>query len=290
MNTLYQTVAICTILLAALCGCEPKPLELDIKMNKPKIVITPVINSGNRLGVLVTRSFSALASPGKDPLDFFYGARVDHARVSIENNGKIYALIDLSPAFVSSDMSFLPYSDYTITVKDTVSGESVRATTTMLPEVDVDALVVKVSRHFKDTALHVRISINDAGAVKKYYLATYRTKTLDVAGKVKKSLIKKSLYDQIELFDNNKSVAGKLQYEKDYKQNTMAFGSRDSLVIDVSEISETYYKYLELYKKSGSFINQLTGEPVNLPTNVKGGAGFFFLLHPVSRYFDLGRY
>jgi hypothetical protein len=50
--------------------------------------------------------------------------------------------------------------------------------------------------------------------------------------------------------------------------------------VALSNIPKGYYEYLAAYKRSGNLLSQLTGEPVNLPTNVQGGYGYFALTKP----------
>jgi hypothetical protein len=274
-------------ILIGLSSCEPKPIEMEIKMSAPKIVITPLFNSENELGVIVTRSFSSLESMEKDPFDLLYGSRVSSAKVSIENGGTVYELPGMSPFFLSQEISFRPYSEYTITVTDTANGETTKATTIMLPKANMDSLTLGISRRQNDTSLKLRISIDDAGSKRKYYLATFKLNQETGRKRTSNSLTRKSLYDMIELFDNSQAENGKVKYEKIFRQSLVEFRSNDSVVVDVSEVSEEYYNYLLIFKKTGSFINQLTGEPINFPSNVRGGAGFFFLLNPVYREFEL---
>jgi hypothetical protein len=257
-------------------------------MEPPKIVITPLFNSEDELGVLVTRSFSSLASMQENQFDLLYGARVNGAKAIIEHNGMRHELLSFSPIYLSGEITFSPYSEYTLTVTDTLNGETVKATTMMLPQVNLDTLMLTVSRQYNDTALNLKIRIHDDGIVKKYYLTTFKLNQEITKDKSSKSSIKKSLYDQIEIFDNSSTKDGKLVYEKTFRQNQVEFGSRDSVIVEVSEVSKAYYDYLTIYKKTGSFLNQLTGEPINFPTNVKGGAGFFFLVYPVYKDFILG--
>ena len=289
MKTRRKYYFISLSMLTGLWACEPKPLDIEVKMEAPKIVITSLFNSENELAVLVTQSFTSLTAPEKDPIDMFLRYKINNATVRLENNGKTQELIGVSPFYVASDISFLPYSEYTITVSDTLSGKSATATTIMLPQVDLDVMTLQLKQQEKDSTLHLKLQMNDAGIGRKFYLATFKLNQERPAIPVKNSLTKKSLYDQIELFDNSEIKNGKLTYERTYKKETCIFRDDDSLLVDVSEVSESYYNYLCVYKKMGSFINQLTGEPINFPGNVKQGAGYFFLLNPVYREFELGQ-
>jgi hypothetical protein len=64
----------------------------------------------------------------------------------------------------------------------------------------------------------------------------------------------------------------------------------DTVVVTVGKIENHYFKYLDAYKRTGYLINQLTGEPINLPTNISGGFGYFSLFVPQRKVFNLKEY
>ena len=65
---------------------------------------------------------------------------------------------------------------------------------------------------------------------------------------------------------------------------------KDSIVVTLSNINESYYKYLSFKVGGGSVLNQLNIEPVNYPTNIINGYGFFNTHFPDIRFFDLGQF
>ena len=70
---------------------------------------------------------------------------------------------------------------------------------------------------------------------------------------------------------NGKTFEGSVDlsyYEPQYAQDTM--------VVSLSNISEGYYRYLSLRQKvSTNILGLIFGEPINYPTNVQGGLGYF---------------
>jgi hypothetical protein len=64
----------------------------------------------------------------------------------------------------------------------------------------------------------------------------------------------------------------------------------DTIAVTLSNISEGYFKFLTAYRKSGSLFNQITGEPIDYPTNVVNGYGYFNTYYPDVRVFDLSVY
>ena len=64
-------------------------------------------------------------------------------------------------------------------------------------------------------------------------------------------------------------------------------GASDSIVVTVSNVSQSYYEYLQANERAQGILSQVTQEPINRPTNVNGGRGFFNAHFPDFRYFDL---
>ncbi|CAI8351496.1 MAG: Uncharacterised protein [Cryomorphaceae bacterium] len=51
--------------------------------------------------------------------------------------------------------------------------------------------------------------------------------------------------------------------------------NQDSVFVSISNISEGYYNYLNARIRSGGLFASISREPVNHPTNIIGGYGFF---------------
>ena len=74
------------------------------------------------------------------------------------------------------------------------------------------------------------------------------------------------------------------------QQYTLKLSPRDTLIVQVARIDEGYFKYLQTYKRTGYLINQLTGEPINLPTNIQTGYGYFAIYKPHRYVFALQKH
>jgi len=70
----------------------------------------------------------------------------------------------------------------------------------------------------------------------------------------------------------------------------IAANPKTLIAYTLSNISPDYYKFLTTWKTSAQLFNQLTGEPINFPTNIKGGYGFFTTTNPDVRIFDLSKW
>jgi len=86
-----------------------------------------------------------------------------------------------------------------------------------------------------------------------------------------------------ELFDDRK-IDGKT-ISKDLTINHV--DPTDSLVVTLSNISEGYYSFLKSRERSGNLISEITNEPINYPSNVNNGLGYFNTHYPAIRFIDL---
>ncbi|MGQ0828591.1 MAG: DUF4249 family protein, partial [Bacteroidota bacterium] len=64
----------------------------------------------------------------------------------------------------------------------------------------------------------------------------------------------------------------------------------DTIAVELAHISKGYYEFLTAYKRSSKLINQLTGEPINYPSNVQNGYGYFNAHYPDGKIFFLKDY
>jgi Domain of unknown function (DUF4249) len=65
------------------------------------------------------------------------------------------------------------------------------------------------------------------------------------------------------------------------------FSVGDTVAIVLANISEAYYNYLQDGIDGQNSISALVSEPLNFPTNVQNGYGFFNLQVPDVRVFQL---
>ena len=105
--------------------------------------------------------------------------------------------------------------------------------------------------------------------------------------------------DMYEIFSSgtNLLIARELISDKEFGGGTYSADflledvmSNDSVAVTLSNISEEYYRYLGLREKSNNWFSQVTSEPINYPSNIVGGYGFFSTHHPDIITFELEDY
>ncbi|MBK0403510.1 DUF4249 domain-containing protein [Adhaeribacter sp. BT258] len=269
-----------------LFSCEPDPIEIDLPAHEPKLVIATQVFPAKYMVVQVSKSFSSLAGDGKEmnaDTTFLKTLAVEHALVQINFNGQTETLKHVRNGFyVSRNIPQHFQQRYTLTVRDSVSGLECTAATEMLAPVNFEKLEPEVKRTEKDTTVTLHFTLADPGPERNFFL-------ISLVGANRKNLLPKNkigsfnaVQEQIILVNHGAFTNGKYEGKE-----RLTLETSDTLLVSLSNISEPYYNYLQLYQKSGSLMNQLTGEPINLPTNIQNGYGFFSAHNPTAQVFKI---
>ncbi|MFL5752384.1 MAG: DUF4249 domain-containing protein [Bacteroidia bacterium] len=291
---IYFLSGIIAVMLAA---CQPKPIDIDVQPAQPKLVISSQVIPNKIMIVMVTRSFSALSGKGAQDADtvsqnFLNDILVKNALVTVSYLGNTDTLFMLSAGVYASinTLQYI-YGSYTLHVLDVETGLEVSSSTTLLPKVSFDTVYPIVIKDPGDTVVDVYYELSDNTSEENYYVVNYIKKVnganspgIDINQVF--SLGSNYFQSYFDLLNDASFNNGKFSTRKRLEKVTR----QDSIAVMVSHISKGYYDFLSSFKRSGSFINLLTGEPINYPTNVEGGYGYFNAHYPNTRYFDLKTY
>ena len=290
----YRTVLIAV--LGLFYSCTPKPIDITINKFEPKLVVSSQIIPGSIMIVSLTKSFSALSNTESTDTsvsnNFLQGVLVKNAVVTVSHGNKIDTLSMISPGIYAS-LNILQenYGFYVLKAKDPQSGMEVTASSTLLPKVTFDTITPVITKGMKDTAISIKYTLLDNPNEDNWYVINYIKKNhttsganLDINNAF--SLGSNKILTEFELlsdktFENHK-----------FEQETILtdVNPSDSIAVTIANISEGYYQFLTAYKRAGSVFNQFTGEPINYPTNVTGGYGYFNTHYPDVHYFYLKNY
>lgn len=289
--------------LTLLTGCEPDPIDIELPAHEPRLVIASGLASvrdstlgvfDSALVVVVTRSLSALSGASEQPQDsaLVSGQLVPHARVELLGGGQSWTLQSLGGgAYALIDPPLTPGAAYTLFVTDSASGLHCEATTTYLPQIRFDYVKPTVTRADHDTAVVLEYQLTDRPG-SSFYMVQYTTQKgmqarLAVAGggAADPNALLGSLQADLRLLTDNDFTNGRYTLREQ-----IPVGGQDTLLLNVAQVSEDYFRFLQAYRKSGKFFNQITGEPINLPTNVRNGYGFFGLHALHAELIDLSQY
>ena len=77
------------------------------------------------------------------------------------------------------------------------------------------------------------------------------------------------------------------QFGEQFKVFPRDYSVGDTIAVSLANISPEYYRFMKLRIDNRFSLVEFLGEPVNYPTNVQGGKGFFNLYIPDARVFIL---
>jgi hypothetical protein len=263
-------------------GCLPEPLDVDgIPVVKPQIVVSTQIIPDQSLIVLLTKTFGALdASDDSDPEVLLNQIAVNDATVTIIGPEDTYELEPLGNGLYGG--LIIPFEDgeaYELRVNSESLGE-VRATTTVKPLVSFDEIEAElVFNGYDDTLAQITYRLLDDAAQNWYMLNVQQIERAELADNLLNPRAFTRLLDDEEF--NGAS------YEETFRVFPRDFIPGDTIAVSLSNISKEYYDFVSLRLDNRySFVEYLS-EPVNYPSNVVGGKGFFNLYIPDVETFIL---
>ncbi len=290
---LYGLIFLC-LTISCVLSCTPEPIDIDIKSPTPKLVISSQIVPNRSFFVSVTRSFSALSNSTVDnnvSSRFLDRILVKNAFVTISYFNTVDTLFMVTPGIYSSNNTLqYDYGVYHLYVSDPESGEVVTSSIALQPQVLFDTIRPVLDINGVDTAVVINYGFNDKQGVDNWYVINYY---------VKQSDIDTSNLDIADYFIRGSNKLSEFELLSDKTFDNPKFSSRrvlknisasDLIAVTLSNISEGYYRFLTTYQKSGNIINQISGEPITYPSNVKNGYGYFSAHNPDIRVFNLKDY
>ena len=281
---------ICTVLIFA--KCQPDPLDITLQDYEPSLVVASQVLPGKIMFIGLTRSFTVLSSAGSKGFgdsSTFANVLVDSAFVSIEHSGQFDTLFKVAPGlFASPSPLDNPGENYTLKVTDYLLNKSVTASAEMLPNVKFDTVYPVIINNIDDTIVTIHAELIDYPNGDNFYMINVYSREILENG-----------LDLNSFFDNGENKIQSTVLYKGPELEKIDFkidielelaGVTDSIAVALSSISESYYEFLKKREKGGNVFTELTNEPINYPSNVKGGFGFFNTHFPDVVYFDLNEF
>lgn len=279
-NPLY---ALFILTFFAACGIESLPISVEPA--EPKIAVSSLIGPSETVFVTLSRSFSALSAEDANELtqDALDRLLLDSALVTLEYDGftdTLETFFDIRGLYGAQLQSFSDFQLMKLTVFDSTSSETITAQSMLLPQVQIDS--VQVTR--RDTSINFltdfSYKILDAEGENFYVVQAYQLTDPDTT---------QSDSTENDVFFSNGSFLIYEQLLTDRgaedgvirKEDIFEFTSTtDSALVVITNVSEGYYEFLEARKRSGGLISSLANEPVNHPTNIDNGVGYFSAHQP----------
>ncbi len=267
-------------------SCSIESLPISVEPAEEKVAVASLIGPEETFYVTLSRSFSALSAEDVNDLtnNAIERLLLNRALVTLEYEGIIDTLeniFDVSGLYGTQLEAFNDFQQLTLSVFDSTSGSSISAQSMLFPQIETDSVTVtRDSTRFDDAAV-LTYNIIDRPednffVVQAYQLTDQDTTTRDSSENDfffnNNTFL---IYEEL-LTDRGVSDDGIIRREE-----LISFTSTtDSALVVVTNISEGYYRFLEARRRSGGLISSLANEPVNHPTNVENGVGYFSAHRP----------
>jgi hypothetical protein len=278
LNILKLRLWVLGMLAFSITACLPDPLEVDgIPTVKPQIVVSSQIIPNESLVILLTKSFGALdASDDSDPQALLDQIAVTDAVVTISYQNEIDTLLPLGNGFYGGiQIPFVPDVDYTLDV-DSESLGKVTSTTQVKPQVSFTGLEAELYYdNFDDTLAVVTYSLTDPPEKNWYMLNVLEVEQEDLRENILNPR------DFIVLKDD--AEFGEKDFTETFTVVPRDFSDGDTIAVYLSNISKEYYDFIQLRLDNRFSLVEFISEPLNYPSNVTGGKGYFNLYVPDIR-------
>ena len=260
----------------AVSSCLPDPLEVE---GIPQPETTVVVGSQNLpnefLVVSLTENFNALeGGPETDIEVLLEELLIDGIEMTVETGGENYILDNPLPGiYTGNNVPEIPGAFYTLNFQNPFNGEAATATTQLLPFVGFDEVAIRLERTQFDTLINVDLRIDDPQGPNWYMINVQQfNDNFDIQERPFTELLEDSEFDGT-LHDHSFTV-----FFRDYEPG-------DTVLVSMANIDEEYYRFLDLRNESRFLLLDGIGEPINYPSNVENGLGFFNLHLPDIRFF-----
>lgn len=288
----YTTLLYLPLFILLLNACRPDALEIALPEAPAQVVVFSQVIPDQLMTVSLTRTLDALqfSESEGDSLseDILNNLLVTDATVTVSYRAITDTLLEAGAGFyVSATTPQFTNEVYTLKVV-TPEGESLTATNKMLPIVSFKSIQPEVIQDSTGGEVNVAFEIADLPEKNWYMLNFYKPQEVELSGIDLNSFLgpESNLLIKTELLNDDAIVNGTLSGTIELPE----VSASDSILVSLSNISESYYQFLEIRKNSDNFLTQITKEPLSLPTNVAGGLGFFNTHFPDLRLFDLNEF
>tara|TARA_B100001173_G_C15998847_1_gene552503 strand:- start:197 stop:1069 length:873 start_codon:yes stop_codon:yes gene_type:complete len=284
-----RNICFTIIVLNVFLSCRPQPLDIQLDRYEPDIVVASQIVPNYVMMVGLTRSFTVLSNAGYDSegdAQTFSNLLIDSALVTVMSESGIDTLYMLSPGlFASVNELEETGGSYYLRVVDYDLNKVVEATSTMKENVPLNKVVPSLHIEEGDTTIDIYLKFKDIPNQSNFYVLSVYSRNSNKGGLDVNAFFKNGSnnIEYQELIDDKDQNGDMI--ERSF--NLSSISTDDSLMVLLSNISEGYFSFLESRERSGNPLSEITNEPVNYPSNVNRGLGYFNTHYPSIRFFDL---
>lgn len=281
-KNLFGQITLMTSVVMMMLSCVPDPLPVKgIPSVKTELVVASQIVPDQSLAVMLTRTFGALeGSDNSDPEELFRQIAVNDALVLLHGPAGTDTLFQVEDGIYGGVViPFVEGEQFTLEVRDTPYG-AITATTTVMGAIafeEVDASLF--FNGFDDTLAQINYSLIDPPGQNYYMINVQEVESEDVT----ENLLNPRAFTRLV---DDASFDGRA-YSEQFRVVPRDYSPGDTIAVSLSNINQEYYDFLKLRADNRFSIIEYLSEPVNYPSNVIGGKGFFNLYIPDVRVFVL---
>jgi len=273
--------------ISALClllkSCIPEPLEVSgLPTLEPKVVVySQLIPDSLGIAILLTRSIGALdANDDSDINDLINQIALNDATVWVSDGTATDTLQFLGAGvYASIATNFQAGTEYQLYINSETLGIAT-STTKALPQINFDSVQAKLFITDFDSLAQVNFSLTDPLGANFYIVNVQPIENLAEGAA---SFFNPQIYTYLftdSAFDGS-------SYSDEFIVPFQDFSPGDSVLVSLTNISPEYYEFLQLRSDNRYNFNDFGTEPINYPSNVAGGYGFFNLHQADVRLFEL---
>ncbi|MCG8307044.1 MAG: DUF4249 domain-containing protein [Cytophagales bacterium] len=275
---IHEKIRILIAVAVFLNACLPDPLEVDgIPVPEEQVVVGAQLIPDQFIAVSLSRNFNALeAGPDSDLDSILQDILMPGIDVKLTANNTDYTMAELFPGIYGiNDVPQEPGTRYRLSFINPVNGQSTHADAIALPFVGFAEVQPKMHLTSYDTLLRISFRIQDPPGPNWYMVnAQPMGRSFDLSERPFTQV-----YDESD-------VEGSI-LEDEFTVFFRDFSSQDTVLVSMANISREYFEFLELRDNHQRLWLDALGEPVNYPTNVHNGLGFFNVHVPDIRFFLL---
>lgn len=268
-------------LVLVLGGCTPEPLPITLEQAPVKLVIASQVIPGDIMIVTVTKSFGALTfDENEDDADqgdaILQQLLVDSALVTIAYEGivdTLFVVPDVPGVYWSVSTPQILNTTYELNALDYRTGLTASAQAEMLEQATFNTITATNTSTDNIDRMELAFEFDDIGPESNWYVMTaFPTDVNSGSG---------------DPFNENEIPTTTLLLSDSQFSSDVISGSHevleftaDTLVVQLSHISREYHDYLALRAQGGDLLTSVLNEPINYPSNVENGYGYFLTHYP----------
>ncbi|NOQ72747.1 MAG: DUF4249 family protein [Crocinitomix sp.] len=273
------------ILPMLIFSCRPKDIDINVESEDSKLVVFSHVIPNSYMLISLTQSFSALEPQDSVTVEDLL---VGGAAVSVKFNNETIEFYELAYGlYASVETPTTAGINYELTA---IKGnDTITALSTMLAQATLEEATPIITKTVTDTNTAIRVSFEDNPSEDNWYIINVYKKG---------AAAETDGIDGVNFFGNGSNVLAKTVLLSDNEIPGMYTATlnldnvhhTDSIVVTLSNIDEQYFNFLNLKQGTGNVFASLNLEPVNYPSNVNNGYGFFNTHYPDIRFYDLSEY